>query len=30
MEWSPDSKMIIFGTGEGEVRIFDSSGMALH
>ena len=30
MEWSPDSKMILFGTADGEVRIFDSTGMALH
>lgn len=30
IEWSPDSKMIIFGTTDGEVRVFDSSGMHMY
>ncbi|KAL4456550.1 hypothetical protein ABPG74_000657 [Tetrahymena malaccensis] len=29
IEWSPDSKMMIFGTPEGEVRVYDSQGMEM-
>jgi WD repeat-containing protein 35 len=30
MEWSPDGKLIAFGTPEGEVRIYDNMGAPLH
>ena len=30
IEWSPDSKMIVFGTMDGEVRVFDNSGGAMY
>lgn len=30
IEWSPDSKFLIFGTPDGEVRVYDNSGMPVH
>lgn len=26
LEWSPDSKVLLLGTTEGEVRLFDDNG----
>ena len=28
--WSPDCKLIIFGTPEGEVRVYDCNGNPIH
>ena len=30
IEWSPDGKYIVFGTPEGEVRIYDQNGNSIH
>lgn len=30
MEWSPDSKLMLFGTPEGEVRVYDANGNPIH
>ena len=30
VEWSPDCKLLLFGTPEGEVRVYDSNGMPIH
>jgi WD repeat-containing protein 35 len=30
VEWSPDSKLIILGTPEGEVRVYDVDGNPIH
>lgn len=30
IEWSPDGKLMLFGTPEGEVRVYDSNGNPIH
>lgn len=30
IEWSPDGKIMIFGTPDGEVRVYDNLGNPLH
>ena len=30
IEWSPDGKLMIFGTPEGEVRVYDNTGNPIH
>lgn len=30
IEWSPDSKLMVFGTPDGEIRVYDSSGNPIH
>jgi len=30
IEWSPDGKLMLFGTPEGEVRVYDNTGNPIH